>query len=484
MSGATHNKQAASQGNYATLSYRLADNGVAFIAIDVPGHQVNILTPALHREIGAVADRLAADEAAVGAVLFSGKKTFMAGGDLKRIVQYYQMNRSAEQAYQQSRRFTRSLRKLETCGKPVAAAINGTALGGGLELTLACHYRVVVNDEKILLGFPEVTLGLLPGAGGTQRTPRLIGLKKASSLIISGQPVSPEDALKLGFIDKLSAPEELLSDAEKWVLTEGNAVQAWDRKGFRIPGGAKLNDMNVGRLFQLLTAQISSQYQHNYPAPIAALRCLFNGTTVNSIDAGLKIETREFSALTRDPVARNIIRTLFINKRQRKFSKQQCDPRFVEHCRQAYINEGSRMLAEGLSPALIENCARAAGMQQGPLRMAGGSSSSSPSDEPTAIDDIDIESLKRRLLCIQSVAAVKFLQGGKLDAVEADLNSILGWGYPSYTGGVMSFIDTMGMQEFVALCDQFAGLYGEHYRLNDHFRQRAEENDRIYPGDS
>jgi 3-hydroxyacyl-CoA dehydrogenase/enoyl-CoA hydratase/3-hydroxybutyryl-CoA epimerase len=476
MSDMTEMPSTQEQGGYETLTYRLADSGVAFIAIDVRDRPVNILTPDLHREIGDIADHLAADEAAVGAVLHSGKKTFMAGGDLKRIVQYYDMDRSAEEAYSHSRRFTESLRKLETCGKPVAAAINGSALGGGLELTLACHYRVVVHDENILLGLPEVTLGLLPGAGGTQRMPRLIGLKKASSLIMSGKPVSPEKAQELGFIDHLCPAEDLLAEAEKWVLESGEATQPWDRRGFRIPGGAKLNDMNVGRLFQVLTAETGAKYQHNYPAPIAALRCLFNGTSVNSIDAGLKIETREFSALTRDPVARNIIRTLFINKRKLKFRKEDCNPEMMAHCRQAYIDEGERMLAEGLPPALIENAARAAGMSKGPLEMAG---SADTSQERSGADGVDVERLKQRLLCIQALAAIRFQANG--DPAEADLNSVLGWGFPSYTGGVMSYIDTMGLGSFVALCDHFAAEFGDRFNVDPELRERARENDRIYP---
>jgi len=246
--------------SYETLGYRLADNGVAYITLDVRGRPVNVLTPELHREIGEVAEQLAGDEKAIGAVLHSGKTSFMAGGDLNRIVRYYAMNRTAEEAYSKSRTFTESLRKLETCGKPVAVAINGTALGGGLELTLACHYRVVLDDPEVLLGLPEINLGLLPGGGGTQRLPRLIGLKKAASLILSGRHVTPAEALELGFVDQLAPADDLLIEAERWVLEKGDSEQPWDRKGFRIPGGAKLNDMNVGRLFQVSTAKISARY--------------------------------------------------------------------------------------------------------------------------------------------------------------------------------------------------------------------------------
>ena len=283
--------------SFEPLSYQLSNNGVAFITIDVKDRPVNVLTPELHKAIGEIADHLAADEKAIGAVIHSGKSSFMAGGDLKRIVRFYDMQRTAAEAYDQSRTYTESLRKLETCGKPVAVAINGTALGGGLELALACHHRVVIDNPKVLLGLPEVTLGLLPAGGGTQRLPRLIGLKAATDLILSGRYIHPEEALELGIVDQLAKDEDLLTAAEQWVLGAENAQQPWDRKGFKMPGGSGLNNMNVGRLFQVTTARISAEHRRNYPAPIAALRCLFNGSTVSSMDTALKIETREFSAL-------------------------------------------------------------------------------------------------------------------------------------------------------------------------------------------
>jgi len=218
-----------------TLTYRRADNGVVFITIDVKDRPVNVLTPELHHEIGEVAEMLAADDKAPGAVIHSGKASFMAGGDLNRIVRYYDMQRTAEEAYEQSRAYTESLRKLETCGKRVAVAINGAALGGGLELALACHYRVVADEPDILLGLPEVSLGLLPGGGGTQRLPRLVGLRQASSLILTGKRLSPVEALQLGVVHEVVPNNQLISQAENWVLQAGDAQQPWDRKGYRIP---------------------------------------------------------------------------------------------------------------------------------------------------------------------------------------------------------------------------------------------------------
>jgi hypothetical protein len=269
-----------------------------------------------------------------------------------------------------------------------------------------------------------------------------------------------------------------LPQAERWVVEGGSPEQPWDRRGFRIPGGSKLNDMNIGRLFQISTAKISAKYQRNYPAPIAALRALFNGTTVNSIDPGLKIETREFSALTRDPVARNIIRTAFINKRQRKFNAEQSNPAFVKACKQAYMDEASKMLAEGLKPALRENAALAAGMAEGPIAMAG-------EQEPSKAGDlvVDADTLKLRFLCIQSLTAASFWEDGSVDPVEADLTSTLVCGYPSYTGGVMSYIDTMGLSQFNSICEDLAETCGDRFRPSKYLYELAEQNNRIYPAE-
>jgi len=463
-----------------TLHYRRADNGVAFITIDVKDRPVNVLTPELHREIGEIAETLSSDEKAIGAVVHSGKSSFMAGGDLNRIVRYYDMNRTPKQAYEQSRTYTESLRKLETCGKPVAVAINGTALGGGLELALACHYRVVADDQNIQLGLPEVTLGLLPGGGGSQRLPRLIGLKQAASLILSGKRISPEEALKLGIVDEVADTAELIGRAEQWVLQGNEPLQPWDRKGFRVPGGAGLNDMNVGRLFQQLTARVSADYRHNYPAPIAALRCLFNGTTVQSMDAALRIETREFSALTRDPVARNMIRTLFINRGKKSRSDVLAEEgvnELQQHCEAAYVRQGLALASEGVSPAVIENAAFAAGLPKGPLSTA----EDDPGKFAASRKIVDAEAVKQRLLCSQALAAAECWEKGITDPVKADLASILGWGFPSYTGGVLSYIDTMGLKAFITLCEQLNEQTTAELNPSEWLRGRAQEDDRVYP---
>lgn len=466
--------------SFDCLDYRLADSGVAFIAIDVPDRPLNVLTPELHAAIGEAAAHLAVDDRAQGAVIHSGKSSFMAGGDLNRIVRYYDMDRSAAEAYRQSRSYTESLRKLETCGKPVAVAVNGAAMGGGLELALACHYRVVLDDPKVRLGLPEVTLGLLPGGGGTQRLPRLIGLETAADLILTGRRIDAQEALKLGLVDRLAGSAELLGAAEQWVLSAGQAEQPWDRRGFRIPGGAGLNDMRIGALFQRLTAKVSAEYRHNYPAPIAALRCLFNGTTVQSMDEALRIETREFSALTRDPVARNMIRTLFIHRgkssREEIMSAEGAEL-LKERCLEAYVREGLAMAQAGVKTALIENGAYAAGLEPGPLALAGADAA----DFRENRTEIDAGLIARRLLAAQALAAAECWEQGLTDPVRADLASVFGWGFPSYTGGVLSYVDTLGLNAFIAQCDDLSSGSGAGLRPSGWLRERAGASDRIYP---
>lgn len=472
--------------NFESLTYRCAANGVAWIAVDVPQQRYNILTPELHRELGEAARRLAADGNAKGAVFHSAKPTFMAGGDLKRIVRHYDMQRSPVEAYCQSRAYTESLRALETCGKAVAVAVNGTALGGGLELALAGHHRVVVDDDDILLGLPEVTLGLIPGGGGTQRLPRLIGIKAAAELILSGRHLKPSEALELGVVDRLVSADELLPAAEEWVLKAGSAQQPWDRKGFRMPGGAGLGDPRVGALFSGLTARVSAEHRHNYPAPIAALRCLFNGTAVGSMDVALQIETREFSALTRDPVARNIIRTMFINRavvaQTDKASGESVVVRhqaFIDRCVQAYVAEGLRLAAQGVPHALIENAAFAAGMPRGPLAMA----HEGARETVQAASCIGAQTVRARLMCAQVLCAADHWAAGQISAIEADQASIQGWGFPSYTGGVLSFVDTMGLAAFINWCDRLAADHGETLMPGNALCRRARHGDRVYPPD-
>lgn len=296
-----------------TIDYQIDNDGVAILTLDVKDKPMNVMTPEFMADIKALGARIAGDDNVAGAVVTSGKDSFMAGADLKAIVAEFGPDADARKVYEWCRVLQQAYRDLETCGKPVAAAINGTALGGGLELCLACHYRVATNNAKAVFGLPEVTVGLMPGGGGTQRLPRLIGIEPALQLITQGKHLKPAEALDAGFVNALVEPGQEVEAARCWVLKHGDPEQPWDRKGFTVPGGAGLMNPSTIQTFMVGTALLQKMTNHNYPAPIAIMSAVYEGTVL-PIDKALDIETRYFVSLLLDPVSRNMTRTLFINK--------------------------------------------------------------------------------------------------------------------------------------------------------------------------
>ncbi|RYY69740.1 MAG: 3-hydroxyacyl-CoA dehydrogenase, partial [Comamonadaceae bacterium] len=193
---------------------------------------VNTLGDAINQALFDSVTALLADPAVKGIVIGSDKADFIAGGDLRQL----QAARDPAAVKAIVAPFLRALRLLETGGKPVAAALSGTALGGGLELALACHRRIAADNPAARFGLPEATLGLMPGAGGTQRLPRLVGVAAATPLILEGKRLALDDARKLGIIDDVVPADRLLQAAKDWVLATPGATQPWDRKGFTLPG--------------------------------------------------------------------------------------------------------------------------------------------------------------------------------------------------------------------------------------------------------
>jgi len=296
-----------------TIDFTVDADGIALLTIDVKERSMNVMTPGFLADLSEAVDKLAADENIKGAVITSGKDSFMAGADLIGLVESYGERTDAAQVYSICKDLQQTLRRLETSGKPVAAAINGTALGGGLEICLACHYRVVANNPRAVLGLPEVQVGLLPGGGGTQRLPRLIGQEAALQLITQGKHVKPADALELGFVDQMVAVGSEVEVARAWVLESGDAIAPWDKKGFKVPGGAGLMNPKSVQTLMFGTSLLQKMTQHNYPAPIAILSAVYEGLVL-PIDKALDVETKYFVSLLMDPVSRNMMRTLFVNK--------------------------------------------------------------------------------------------------------------------------------------------------------------------------
>ncbi|MEM9531956.1 MAG: 3-hydroxyacyl-CoA dehydrogenase NAD-binding domain-containing protein [Pseudomonadota bacterium] len=703
------------------------DGGIATLTIDVPGRSMNVVTSQFLDELTQLIDQVVADDAVTGVIVTSAKDAFVAGADLMWLVNIYDMKLPPAELLKENQKFTQALRKLETCGKPVVAALNGTALGGGLEIALACHHRIATDKPRAVFGLPEVQVGLLPGAGGTQRLPRLIGIQPALELITQGRHVSAEKARDLGFIDQVVPAEHLLTAAKEWLESNPSAEQPWDKKGFRVPGGSGAFHPKTVQTFMGGSALIARETQHNYPAPIAILSCVYEGTIV-PIDTGLKIEARYFTSLFQNPVYRNMVRTLFINKgaaekgarrpkgiepapakkigmlgagmmgagiafvsaragidvvlldtaqeaaeKGKDYSRMLMTKRlekgrttqakmdqllarihpttdyadldgcdliieavfedrgikadvtakaeavlaedkvfasntstlpisglaeaskrpdkfiglhffspvdkmplveiimgektsdqalahamdYVQQIRKTpivvndsrgfytsrvfgtYCNEGMALLQDGVGAPLIENAAKMAGMPVGPLAVhdevtldlslkvhkqtqadlgddykplsalpvalkmveelgrsgkrfgkgfydypEGGKKHLWPGLSehfPVAATQPELQDVIDRLLYMQAIETVRCVDEGVVtEAADADLGSILGWGFPPWTGGTLSYIDTVGVAEFVARADELAAAHGDRFKVPDMLRQMADKGEQFY----
>jgi 3-hydroxyacyl-CoA dehydrogenase/enoyl-CoA hydratase/3-hydroxybutyryl-CoA epimerase len=710
------------------IRYSVDGDGIALLLIDVAGRPMNVLTPAFRSDLAECIERISGDAAVRGAVVASAKSSFMAGADIKDMVGAFARGLTAAKAAEFSLELSKLFRRLETCGKPVAAAINGVALGGGLEVALACHYRVMADDPKAGVGLPEVKIGLLPGAGGTQRVPRLIGVTEALKLITEGRQLGAADALKKGLVHEVAPASEIVERARQWILQGGEGVQPWDRKGFRIPGGAGQTSPAAAQAFMVGTALTAKTTMRNYPAPLAILSCVYEGTQL-PIDQGLAIESRYFGQLLAGSVARNLMRTMFVNKgladklarrpagppksqvrrlgilgagmmgagvayvsalagmdvvlidstlelaeKGKEYSRRllakdvergkrtQADvdavlarirptvsyddlagvdlvieavfesreikadvtakaeaviPRnavfasntstlpisglaqaskrpqqfigihffspvdrmplveiilgkktsedtlaraldyvgqlrktpivvndsrgfYTSRCFGTFVYEGMAMLQEGVNPALVENAARMAGMPVGPLAVAdevtidlqwkvirqteldlgrrfvkpvaydvvrkfveelkrpgrrfGAGFYDYPQDAkkhlwpglaeafPRAMQQPAVDEVQKRLMYIQALETTRCMEEGVVTtAAEADLGSILGWGFPAWTGGTLSYIDTIGIRPFVAECDRLAKRYGKRFKPSKWLRERAKRDEPFHP---
>ena len=286
--------------------------GILTLTFDDPARSMNVLSNAVVAEFKAAVEAAAADAAVKGILIRSGKPAFIAGADLKELATAFDRKVTPAEAYALSQEISRVFRRLETLGKPVAVAISGTALGGGFELCLACHHRVLADDPKAVVGLPEVKVGLLPGAGGTQRLPRLIGIAAALPLLAEGGALKPDQALKLGLVHEVAPAAEIDARARAWLSSAPEPTQPWDRKGFKLPGGG-ITSPAVAQTFMVGSALAAKTTQRNYPAPISILSAVYEGCPL-PLDSALKIESRYFARLLTGAVARNLIRTLFINK--------------------------------------------------------------------------------------------------------------------------------------------------------------------------
>ncbi|MEM8826973.1 MAG: enoyl-CoA hydratase-related protein, partial [Pseudomonadota bacterium] len=305
-----------------TIKTDLDADGILTLIIDLPGQSMNVINNDLQRDMATLIEKIASDDSIKGAVITSGKDSgFMAGADLKGMDFSGGGDGSGGGKSKMATIFdavfalNRMLRDLETCGKPVACAINGLALGGGLEVALACHYRVAADDPKLKLGLPEVLVGLMPGAGGTQRLPRLMGVQPALMYLIQGNNMSPQEAQGFGVVNEIAPKAEIVDKAKAWVKANPNGgTQPWDQKKFKFPGGMA-SAMNPGfaQTFIGGTAMTIAKTNGNINGPFAILSSVYEGTQV-PMDTAIRIESKYFAKLVADPQAGNMIRSLFVSK--------------------------------------------------------------------------------------------------------------------------------------------------------------------------
>ncbi|MGH3838576.1 MAG: enoyl-CoA hydratase/isomerase family protein, partial [Pseudonocardiaceae bacterium] len=293
-------------------------DGIVTLTMDDPERSANTMNERYVTSMGDTLDRLEAERDSItGVILTSAKKTFFAGADLNAL-------RNATPASVDetgAREFAayiallkNQLRRLEKLGKPVVAAINGAALGGGLELTLACHHRIALDTPASKIGFPEVTLGILPGLGGVVRTVRMLGLATAlTQLLVQGQQVRPAQAKEIGIVDEVVAtPQEMFAKAREWIAANPRARQPWDVPGYKIPGGIP-SSRALAQILPAFPATLRKQLKGApMPAPHHILCAAVEGSQVD-VDTAMQIEGRYFLDLATGQVAKNMIKAFFFD---------------------------------------------------------------------------------------------------------------------------------------------------------------------------
>ncbi|MDB5714873.1 MAG: hypothetical protein JWO15_2270 [Sphingomonadales bacterium] len=274
-------------------------DGIALLTFDVPGRPVNLISASVQQDLGILVATIKSNDAIRGVILRSGKKgSFCVGADLTELPISMARWRAAATheelaaGVRDAASYSAHLRALETCGKPIAALVEGTAVGGGLELALACHYRIAVDDPTLHLALPEASLGLMPGGGGTQRLLRLLGLNETMPYVLDGMKLSLADALSTGVVHAKGSVGTLEDAARQWIVNGGAALAPWDVKGFKIPGGGPHGPAGYGAFGPSVAARRAGS-DGQKPATANILKSLYEGAQV-PIDAGLRIESRYF----------------------------------------------------------------------------------------------------------------------------------------------------------------------------------------------
>jgi 3-hydroxyacyl-CoA dehydrogenase / enoyl-CoA hydratase / 3-hydroxybutyryl-CoA epimerase len=309
----------------------MSENGVLHLIFDMPGRSMNVFSNAAIEEIGLFADWLKQSDAA-GVVISSGKPSaFCAGADLAELETAYDMimaapaNERDRLAFDHFFRLSHGLRRLETAGKPIAVAVASLALGGGCEFALAAHYRVITDHPQSAFGLPESLVGLLPGGGGTQRLPRLIGIEAALPVLLDGSRMGGQAAVAVGLAHELVAPGEEVAAAERWILSQPAATQPWDRPDWRSADTSRVAAIIGASRSKMLAATLG-----HYPAPSAILDCVEQGFP-QDFDTAIRTEMQIFARLIQRREPRNMIRTLFLGRLDHdRLKKKGMNPKITE----------------------------------------------------------------------------------------------------------------------------------------------------------
>ncbi|WP_428249556.1 enoyl-CoA hydratase-related protein [Ferrovibrio sp.] len=430
-------------------------DGIGHLIFDMPGRSMNVFSNAAIHESEAIADWLPSSGLS-GLLISSGKTTaFCAGADLGELAEAYAMIVAApEQQRSQVARehfapIGRAFRKLETAGVPIAVAIHGLALGGGCEFAMAGHYRVMTNNANTALGLPESLVGLFPGAGGTQRMPRLVGIDAAWPILLDGARLSAAQAVQAGAADLVVPVGEEIKAALAWLQSAPEPVQPWDRLNWRQPDAAEIQ-----RKVTALRATRMADTRGHYPAITAILDCVEHGLLA-VMDQAVSIEIDIFAELIKRPEPRDMIRTLFLGKQT--YAKQQ---------KTGTLPPAFAPLFKDVADALAAVAAAAGREQAEQHRIAAGFTRPLPQHgSATALPQAALPEVKgiaatglwveapttdwqrtgARLLAAAAIAAAPYRTGLSLaDQQAADFAIVSDLGFPAYLGGPFALLDSVG----------------------------------------
>ncbi|RUW70381.1 MULTISPECIES: 3-hydroxyacyl-CoA dehydrogenase NAD-binding domain-containing protein [unclassified Mesorhizobium] len=306
--------------SYTNFTLDIDADGVALVTWNMPDRSMNVFTEEVMRELNAIVDHVAGGAAIKGAVITSGKDTFSGGADITLLQKMLgafaadkakDLGKATKALFDNAGVMTGLFRKIETSGKPWVSAINGTCMGGAFEMSLACHGRVAADSDKVKMALPEVKIGIFPGAGGTQRVPRLTDPQQALQMLTTGQTLTPQKAKAMGLIHEIAEPSKLVETAKAMIKNGLKPVAPWDEKGFKLPGGPVYSAAGAN-LWPPAIAILRRETFGNYPAAAAILKCVYEGLLV-PFDTALRIEQRYFTEIMQTREAAAMIRSLFVS---------------------------------------------------------------------------------------------------------------------------------------------------------------------------